>query len=162
MDASRNGSPTTGQKAVHGARLVREGKTLKEAAEISNSTERQIEAVIGVLGRVPEFEQPLADAEMTLNAALVGAGYRAHGPRKNEGRMFGKGDLWGELHLRVMQYLTAWARKDWKFTHVPPKEAEKRIVEIDAIIEGLQCARADLVARSVRATSALSNKITNK
>jgi hypothetical protein len=57
-----------------------------------------------------------------------------------------------------MQYLSGWRARDYKFTHLPPREAENRVKVIDEMIEGLQACRADLVQRSVRATSAVRSK----
>lgn len=145
---------TAGQKALRGYRLHKQDNiSQQQAAQITGTTERQIQAVAATLARVPEMEAGLESGDVTLNAAQVAAGFRQHKPVA--GRAFGKGDKWLEVANAVMQYLSGWQAREFKFTHVPPREAENRVKVIDEMIEGLQAARADLVQRSVRATSAL-------
>lgn len=158
MEPSNNGFQpemlTAGQKALRGYRLHKQdGISQTAAARICGTTERQIQAVAATLARVPEMEGGLDSGEVTLNAAQVAAGFRQHKPVA--GRAFGKGDKWLEVANALMQYLAGWKVRDYKLTHVPPREAEKRVQVIDEMIEGLQHIRADLVQRSVRATSAL-------
>jgi len=157
MESSRNGSQaetTAGQRALHGYRLHKEdGISQAAAARITGSTERQIQAVTAVLVRVPEMEAGLESGEVTLNAAQVAAGYRQHKPVA--GRAYGKGDKWLEVANAMMQYLSGWHARDFKFTHLPPSEAAKRVKVIDEMIEGLREARADLVQRAVRATTSV-------
>lgn len=159
-ETSRNGSEperTAGQKALAGMILRdREGVDPDEAAERSGSTIRQIQAVAAVLKRVPEFEGQLADGSMSLNAALTGSGYRTH--YQIGGRAFGKGDKWPEVANAMMQFLNGWASRDFKFTHVPPKEAAYRIKVIDEMVADLQSVRNDLEQRAVRASLSLPSK----
>ena len=156
-DPSRNGNLTAGQRALAGYRLTKEGKTNEQAAAEAGSTVRQIQAVKYVLGRVPEFEDALESGELTLNAATVGSGYRSHKPI-SEKPAFGKGDKWVEIANMLSTYLATWKNRDYKFVHVPPKEAAYRVKKLDKLIEGLQQVRADLEARSVKATSSLGSK----
>lgn len=158
MEPGSNGTElTAGQKALRGYRLYANDRiSQNQAARIVGSTERQIQAVAAVLARVPEMEAGLESGEVTLNAAQVAAGYRQHKPVA--GRAFGKGDKWLEVANALTQYLSGWSSRDYKLTHVPPKEAESRVRVIDDMIGGLEAIRADLVQRSVRATSALPNK----
>ena len=155
MQPSRNGSElTAGQKALRGFRLHKQDRISQvDAARITGSTERQIQAVAAVLLRVPEMEARLEAGEVTLNAAQVSAGYRQHKPVA--GRAFGKGDKWLEVANAVMQYLNGWKAREFKFTHIPPKEAANRVGVIDEMIDLLQQARADLEQRSVRATTSV-------
>jgi hypothetical protein len=157
MEPSTNGSapePTAGQKALRGYRMHKQdGISQTAAARICGTTERQIQAVAATLARVPEIEAGIESGEVTLNAAQVAAGFRQHKPVA--GRSFGKGDKWLEVANAMTQYLSGWKARDYKLTHVPPKEAEYRVGVIDEMIEGLQHVRADLVQRSFRATSAL-------
>lgn len=157
VEPSRNGPSaelTAGQKALRGFRLhVNDHISQVDAARITGSTERQIQAVKATLEKVPELEAGIESGEITLNAAQVAAGYRQHKPVA--GRAFGKGDKWLEVANAAMQYLNGWKVRDYKLTHVPPKEAEHRVKVIDEMIEGLTAIRADMVMRSHRATSAL-------
>lgn len=156
MEQSSNGSQpelTAGQKALRAYRLHMQGMSMERAVRIAGGTTvRQLEAVKGVLSREPSFEEAIAAGELTLNAAQVAAGYRQHKPVA--GKNFGRGDKWIEVANVLMQYLAGWRTRGYKFTHVPPAEAEKRVKVIDEMIAELQNVRADLVNRSVRATSA--------
>ncbi len=156
MTPSVNGSEaelTAGQKALRGYRLHKQDNISQaQAARITGTTERQIQAVSAVLVRVPEMEAGIESGEITLNAAQVAAGFRQHKPVA--GRAYGKGDKWLEVANAVMQYLSGWRARDYKFTHIPPVEAEKRVKVIDEMIVELGHVRADLESRSVRATSA--------
>jgi hypothetical protein len=160
MEPATNGSVpelTAGQKALRGYRLHKnDGISQTAAARICGTTERQIQAVTATLARVPEMEAGLESGEVTLNAAQVAAGFRQHKPVA--GKAYGKGDKWLDVANPLMQYLSGWRARDYKFTHLPPKEAERRVGVIDEMIEGLQACRADLVQRSVRATSAVRSK----
>lgn len=156
MQSSNGTTPelTAGQKALRGYRLHKDdGISQAAAARLTGSTERQIQAVTAVLSRVPEMEAGIESGEVTLNAAQVAAGYRQHKPVA--GKAFGKGDKWIEVANAMMQYLSGWHAREFKFTHLPPSEATKRVKVIDEMIEGLQSARADLVQRAVRATTSL-------
>jgi hypothetical protein len=154
---SRNGSAadlTAGQKALNGLRLWRQGMTLAAAAAESGGPERSIESVKGVLDRMPHLEDALADGTITLNAAQVQAGYRVkHNPIGQ--RFYGKGDKWVEVIRPLKQYLDGWATRDYKFTHIPPREAGKRVELIDEMIAGLTKTREDLARRAHRAQLSL-------
>jgi len=159
MEPSRNGShpdKTAAQKALAGLKLTLSGLPQSEAARVTGTTPRQIQAVKAALARVPELESQVENGSITLNAVQVAAGYRQHKPVS--GRAFGKGDKWLEVANALTQYLHGWGSRDYKFTHIPPKEAGKRVKVIDEMIEGLQAARADLEQRSHLATSAVPSK----
>jgi hypothetical protein len=65
---------------------------------------------------------------------------------------YGKSDKFDLAFEPVTRYLRAWRKKDFRFTHVNPKEAKKRIAKIDEVIAGLVQAREDLADRSHVAT----------
>lgn len=157
VEPARNGQPpepTAGQKALRALRLTQTGGlTQAQAARLAGTTERQIQAARLAITKAPWVEEELASGQMTLNAAQVAAGFRTHKPVT--GRNYGKGDKWLEIANALSQYLAGWRGRGFRFTHVPPKEAERRVQVIDEMIAGLQEVRADLEARSHRATSAL-------
>lgn len=64
---------------------------------------------------------------------------------------YGRGDKWTASTVPLFRYLGSWAKRDYEFRHVNPGEAAKRIRTIDALIEGLNAARADLATRSTPA-----------
>lgn len=61
---------------------------------------------------------------------------------------YGKGDKFDLALEPIARYLRAWGKKDFRFTHVPPKEAQRRVRRIDKTIEDLEKAKEDLVNRS--------------
>lgn len=61
---------------------------------------------------------------------------------------FGKGDKFAEVIEPLARYLSAWEKKDFRYTHVPPKEAQRRISKIDQLIAGLTRTKEDLAGRS--------------
>lgn len=161
MEADNNGTGrgTAGQKALRGWRLHKDqGITQDAAARICGTTARQIQAAGAAIGKRPELEAQIANGELTLNAAQIAAGYRQHKPVAGQRVYFGKGDKWVDVANAMLQYLQGWKTRDYKFTHVPPKEAERRVQAIDDMIAELHEARADLEARSVKATSSMPHR----
>ena len=94
---------------------------------------------------------PVLRGEMPLNTAAKQAGV-GHPSRANPklGEAYGKGDKFDKSALPLLRYLHAWKKRDYKFRHVNPKEAGRRLKVIDEILEKLPEARKDLADRSVR------------
>lgn len=67
---------------------------------------------------------------------------------------YGKGDKFDVSIEPFRRYLRAWRKKDFRFTHVNPKEAKRRIKMLDEVIDNLSKAREDLARRSHAATLA--------
>jgi hypothetical protein len=65
---------------------------------------------------------------------------------------YGKGDKFVEATEPLARYLTAWEKKDFKYPHVPPKEAQRRLRKIDEIMGGLAHVKEDILKRSHPAT----------
>jgi len=61
---------------------------------------------------------------------------------------FGHGDKFYEATEPLVRYLFPWKKRDFRFTHVNPKEAKRRIKRIDSLIADLQRTREDLAARA--------------
>lgn len=68
------------------------------------------------------------------------------------GKSYGAGDKFDEALLPIKRYLAAWKRKGYLFRHINPKEAQRRLLLIDQLVEELLAARPDLERRSVTAT----------
>lgn len=68
------------------------------------------------------------------------------------GKSYGAGDKFDQAMLPPKRYLAAWKRKGYAFRHLNPKEASRRLLLIDSLIEELQAARLDLEKRSVPMT----------
>lgn len=65
---------------------------------------------------------------------------------------YGQGDKFDEAVEPLRRYLAAWKRREFKFPHVPPRAAQKRIAVLDEVVLDLMQARADLETRSHVAT----------
>lgn len=65
---------------------------------------------------------------------------------------YGKGDKFDEATVPMKRYLAAWKRKDYEFRHLNPKEASRRLLVIDQLVEELVVARVDIEKRSHAAT----------
>jgi hypothetical protein len=60
-----------------------------------------------------------------------------------------KGDHFDEVFVPLRKYLNGWRRRDFKFTHVNPKEATYRIEFLQDIRRDIDAALEDLEPRSV-------------
>lgn len=69
-------------------------------------------------------------------------------PKKTAEVYFGKGDKFDDVFLPVSRYLKGWEGRGFAFTHVNPKEAQKRLKILDEVSENLKKAREDLLNRS--------------
>lgn len=60
-----------------------------------------------------------------------------------------KGDRFDEVFVPLKKYLDGWRGRDYKFTHVNPREARYRVEFLKEIKEGVEAALEDLEPRSV-------------
>ena len=65
---------------------------------------------------------------------------------------YGKGDKFDEALEPLLRYLAAWRKREFKYPHVPPRAAQKRIAVLDEVVADLVNAREDLETRSHVAT----------
>jgi hypothetical protein len=71
---------------------------------------------------------------------------------KHKSSYFGHGDKFHEAIGPLLSYFRAWRKKDYRFPHVNPKEAQRRVKAIDQVMADLAKTREDLVQRSHVAT----------
>jgi len=71
---------------------------------------------------------------------------------------FGKSDKFLEATEPLVRYLNAWGKQGFRFTHVPPREAQRRVERIEQLIQGLTQAKEDLAERSHVASYAVSSR----
>jgi hypothetical protein len=93
---------------------------------------------------------------MKIRARLTEGAHSQADP-KNVGQI-GKGDKFEEAMEPLLRYLAAWKKRDFKYPHVPPRAAQKRIAVLDGAIADLQDARADLETRSHVATLSIRSE----
>lgn len=110
-----------------------------------------IERMFQCHNRKPELLERVRDGELSLSEASREAGFKEyHTDEVALGAAFGRGDKFQESTEPLLRYLNAWARRDYEFRTVSPKEAARRLKKIDEIIEKLGHARTDLQRRAVR------------
>jgi ParB-like chromosome segregation protein Spo0J len=61
---------------------------------------------------------------------------------------YGKGDKFDDSVQPVRRYLRAWAKRDYRFEHVAPKEARRRLKALHEMADGIAAAITDLEGRS--------------
>jgi hypothetical protein len=65
---------------------------------------------------------------------------------------YGKGDKFDEALEPLLRYLVAHKKRGFKYSHVPPRAAQKRVAVLDEVMADLAKAREDLETRSHVAT----------
>lgn len=151
---STDPSPKTGKGSEgRAAGLVRVGhSTVADAKAIQrrDDTGEVVDAM-----RAGDLNIAQAKREVGIESGSAGgAGILSNG--RNERGLdqpvyYGAGDKWREATLPLTRYLNGWGKRGWRFGHVNPKEAGKRVQLIDQLIDQLQQARDDLEPRSHRA-----------
>jgi hypothetical protein len=95
---------------------------------------------------------PVLRGEIDILDAGRAAGFVAEKRGVALGRNYGHGDRFDDATQPLRRYLTSWARKGYEFRHLNPKEATRRLIVIDRLMEDLGHARVDLERRSHAAT----------
>lgn len=159
----REVSPKTGEPLSKGDSR----KAAEQAAKAVSVGRSAVEAAVAIQKRDPKVIDKMKKGELNVSQAaravgLVGRGYSnnvtdrtsvADHRLDSQGRsqptvFYGKGDKWRESLGPIIRYLSSWERRGYEFRHVPPKEAARRIKQIDEIKEKLEAVRADLEQRS--------------
>lgn len=68
---------------------------------------------------------------------------------KRQGVHWSKGDRFDEVFVPLKKYLDGWKARDYKFTHVNPREARYRIDLLREVREGIDAALEDIEPRAV-------------
>lgn len=138
------------------------GTATEKAAELVGLGRTTIVEAKAIQDRDPEIINRMRAGEIkTVGAAKRAAGFiheqgqgsLSVGVTDASGRempaiYFGKGDKWTEASEPLRRYLAAFEKRGYEFSHVNPREARKRMKKIDALIEGLNSARAGLAERA--------------
>lgn len=61
---------------------------------------------------------------------------------------YGKGDKFKEAILPSVRYFRAWEKRDYRFSHLNPREARKRVAVLDELEALITAARRDLEQRA--------------
>jgi ParB-like chromosome segregation protein Spo0J len=141
------------------------GRSDEKAAELVGVGRSTVAAAKAIQKRDPEIVNRMRAGDLNVAQAAREAGFEGMaqgggmrvldgGAKDSGGRVvpiyYGKGDKWKEATEPLARYLAAQEKKGWYFGHCNPREAAKRVQTIDALIDGLRAARADLEPRSVK------------
>lgn len=146
-------------RAAHGAEWLAiqhdapyNEKEVTEAAERFRSSPTSVYRMLGVYQRSKDIFRKVESGELSMAEGSRQAGFIEYGIGKNNvptGMSFGKGDKFWAAIAPISNYLRGWGSRKFEFTHVPPKEAARRVKKIDDTIAQLERAKADLVERAV-------------
>lgn len=144
------------------ARIVLAAKFLNYYREnVKGSTREKLADAVGLGGSTVQMVTALHDrglldpvlrGEISLRQAAKNAGVSHGGSYTNDyalGVSFGKGDKFHEATLPMRRYLKGWKARGYRFAHLNPKEAAKRVKVIEEIEQELANAKADLEPRAV-------------
>jgi ParB-like chromosome segregation protein Spo0J len=138
--------PVEGRSADKAAALVKVGKSSVKAAKAIRE------------------KDPAVFEEMRRGKVTVAEGTRRVSSRPRPSRltssdrpkvMYGRGDKFVESTEPLARYLKKWKGNDYRFEHVNPREATRRLKKVCALIDGLECTRADLENRSMTTTKSV-------
>lgn len=131
------------------------------AAELTKAAKSSVNRIRPRLQSYPDVVEKMLNGEIALlHDAMLAVGMTdrmtlAEGKpskAKLKNSYFGKGDKFREAMEPLARYLLAWEKRGFSFPHVPPKEAQKRLVKIDKMMGDLALVREDLLRRSHVAT----------
>jgi len=103
-----------------------------------------------VNGEYESFKDVAVDLGMKVTISFFKGGVKSRSSTPTS--HFGQGDKFDIVTSSLRSYLRAWKKKNFRYAHVNPKEAQKRVKVLDEILADLQTAREDLVNRSHVAT----------
>ena len=81
---------------------------------------------------------------------------------KPDSVVFGRGDRFDEVITPISRYLTAWAKRDYEFTHLNPREAKRRLLILQELTDQLDHVKEDLGKRSHEARLSLPSRSKRK
>lgn len=135
------------------------GKSAQVAADVFGVGRSSVERARGIQDRDPAVFALMLAGSITTNEAARRVGMHAHNRDPEIGQeYFGKGDKWEKARQPMLRYLKGQQGRGFTFTHLNPREAGKRIEQIDEFLALLNEARVGLEPRAVRARLALGRK----
>lgn len=127
---------------------------MKEAGDKFGTGRSSVSRMIGIGKRSKEVFAKIKSEGMTISEGSRQAGFIEYG---RKGRpdlpvgnaiVFGKGDKFWEAIAPLGNYLRAWEKREYEFSHVPPKEAARRLKRLEEILAQMEAAKADLINRA--------------
>ncbi len=95
---------------------------------------------------------PVLSGEKDVYEAARAVGLASDKRQLALGKSYGAGDKFDEATQPIIRYLKAWKRKNHEFRHVNPKEAQRRLLLINFVLEELQQVKLDLEKRALTAS----------
>lgn len=77
------------------------------------------------------------------------SGRKSKGARNDRGRLWVRGDRFDEVLVPFRKYMDGWRLREFKFTHVNPKEAAYRVEALKELKQDIDAALEDLEPRAV-------------
>lgn len=125
-----------------------------KAAEAANVSRSTVSSLHGRASRRPDVVKRMRQDEFaSTNDVMRELGFKVK-PRLSEGVQqhpalyFRHGDKFEEATEPLIQYLEPWRNKGFKYPHVNPKEAQRRLPRLDELIDGLIKTREDISKRA--------------
>lgn len=142
------------------------GRSDEKAADLVGVGRSTVAAAKAIQQRDPEIVNEMRSGDLpTVAAAARAAGFETlagaktgsvaavdNGDRTSHGRVnpihYGKGDKFDEAIQPAVRYFRAWAKREYRFAHLNPKEARKRLRTLEELSDAVALATADLSARA--------------
>lgn len=102
---------------------------------------------VAAAGRAVGFTSANGGSQRGGRPGLVPGGVASDG-KEMPAVYYGKGDKFDEAVEPMRRYVRAWAKRDFEFSHVPPKEARRRLSILEDIAHSVEQIRRDLDGRS--------------
>lgn len=128
---------------------------LKQVADLVGASWSSVQRLVAVYKKKqrngPKLIEEVRNGDLTVAQATRNAGFREYDDQGMfDNVYFGKGDRFNEAFIPMQRYLKGWETRDFEFTNVNPKEAARRLVMIEQLMDWLTEAKRDLEARAVK------------
>lgn len=137
----------------------------EEMANRYSSSKSSVYRLLAIKERREDLFELVRSGELTIAEGSRQAGFIEYGLGKHDvptggftfGRRHGTDKFW-ESVSPISRYLRSWKVLDFKFTHVPPREASRRLRKVEDILESLEAVREDLLIRADNQSLSLKQK----
>jgi len=119
-------------------------------AAITDASPKSIERGASIGKRNPALLGEVIAGQVTMDEASRRVGLREYDRKTPLVGSYSRGDKFWEATRPIEIYLKFWARKEFAFTNVAPREAKRRLTRLKLIRELLDRAIADLELRAER------------
>lgn len=114
-------------------------------------SERAIAGALGFGKTTIHRDIAAAGGPLGPPAVTTGLDGKKYPGRREPELYYGKGDKYAESITPVTRYFQAWRKRDFRFSHLNPREASKRLRQLDQLAADIDAARDDLKQRATPA-----------